>query len=122
MIKEMGQVMGLLKNLPKMQGEMEKLQQRIAQLIIEGTAGGGMVTVKVNGKMEVLSCNVSDDAWKLNDKELLEDLVKGATNHALAKARQLVAEETAKMSQNLGFPGMPSNMPGLDGLTGLMGS
>jgi DNA-binding YbaB/EbfC family protein len=122
MIKEMGQVMGLLKNLPKMQVEMEKLQQRIAQLTAEGTAGGGMVTTRVNGKMEIISCTISEEAWKTNDKELLEDLIKGATNQALEKVRRLVADETGKMTQSLGFPGMPAGMPGLEGLTGMMGS
>jgi DNA-binding YbaB/EbfC family protein len=121
MFKEMGQVMSLLKNLPKMQAEVEKLQQRIAQLTAEGTAGGGMVTVQVNGKMEVLSCQFSDEAWKMNDKELLEDLVRGAVNQALEKIRKLVAEETGKMTQGLGLPG-GAGLPGLDGLSGIMGS
>ncbi len=122
MFKEMGQVMGLLKNLPKMQDEVEKLQQRIAQVTAEGSAGGGMVTVKVNGKMEVLTCSISEDAWKLNDKELLEDLIRGATNQAVEKARQLVTEETGKMSENLGLGGLAGGLPGLGGLTGMMGS
>jgi len=72
MFKEMGQVMSMLKNLPKMQAEMEKLQQRIALITAEGVAGGNMVTVKMNGKMEVLSCTIADYAWQMQDKELLE--------------------------------------------------
>ena len=121
MFKEMGQVMSLLKNAGKMQAEVEKLQQRIAQLTAEGVAGGNMVTVKVNGKMEVMICTIADAAWQMQDKELLEDLVRGATNQAIEKVKQLVAEETAKMTQNLGLPS-GQGMPGLGDLTGLMGS
>jgi hypothetical protein len=122
MFKEMGQLMGLLKNVSKLQGETEKLQERLAALSAEGTAGGGMVTVNVSGKMQILSCHINDDAWKLNDKELLEDLIRGAANAALEKARLLVAEETAKMMQSMGLPAAGSGLPGLDGLTGLVGS
>ena len=121
MFKEMGQIMGLLKNAGKMQAEMEKLQQRIAALTAEGVAGGNMVTVKMNGKMEVLSCSIADSAWQMQDKELLEDLVRGATNQAIDKVKHLVAEETAKMTQNLGLP-TGGNLPGLGDLSGLMGS
>lgn len=121
MFKEMGQIMSLLKNAGKMQGEMEKLQQRIAQITAEGTAGGNMITVKVNGKMELLSCTIADAAWQMQDKELLEDLMRGATNQALEKVKQLVAEETAKMAQGLGLP-TGAGLPGLGDLSSLMGS
>ena len=122
MFKEMGQVMSLLKNAGKMQAEMEKLQQRIGQLNAEGVAGGNMVSVKVNGKLEVVSCTIADTAWQMQDKELLEDLMRGATNQALEKVKHLVAAETGKMTQSLGLPAAGPGMPGLGDLTGLMGS
>jgi len=121
MLKEMGQIMGLLKNAGKMQAEMEKLQQRIGLITAEGVAGGDMVTVKMNGKMEVLSCAIADSAWQMQDKELLEDLIRGATNQAIEKVKQLVADETGKMTQSLGLPGGGA-LPGLGDLSGLMGS
>src|SRR5204862_4823196 len=89
MLKGIGQLMGLMKNMGKVQEEAEKLQQRLAAATVEGTAGGGMVTVKMSGKMDVQLCTISEDAWKLNDKELLEDLLRGAVNHAMEKAKQL---------------------------------
>ncbi len=113
MFKEFGQVFGIMKNLPKIKEEMEKLQGKLGQLQAEGDAGGGMVKVRVNGHMEVLACTLSDEALKSNDKELLEDLIVGATNQALKKVRQLVAEETSKMASGFGLPaGM--NLPGLE--------
>jgi DNA-binding YbaB/EbfC family protein len=104
MLKELGQLAGLMKQLPKVKEEFERLQQRLTQVNAEGNAGGGMVRVRVNGKLEVLSCSISEEALQQNDRELLEDLVKGAVNQALDRARQLTAEETAKMTSALGLP------------------
>jgi DNA-binding YbaB/EbfC family protein len=113
MFKDFGQIAGLLGQLPKIKEEMDKLQQRLGQLQAEGSAGAGMVTVRVNGRFEMVSCALSDEALRLNDREMLEDLIRGATNQALERARQLVAEETRKLAggfglpAGLGLPGMP---------------
>lgn len=112
MFRELGSLAGLFKNLPKIRGEMEQLQNRLGQIFVEGDAGGGMVKVRVNGRLEVQACTLSDEAMKLNDKELLEDLIAAATNQALQKAREKVAEETSKVATGLGLPpGL--NLPGL---------
>ncbi|MFO0936926.1 MAG: YbaB/EbfC family nucleoid-associated protein [Gemmataceae bacterium] len=118
MFKELGGIMNLLNNKGKIQEEMQKLQQTIAQLTCDGTAGGGMVTVKVNGHKNVLSVKISDDALKLNDREMLEDLIAAATNMALNKVTEVVAAETQKMAGTLGLPpGMLGSLGG--GLPGL---
>ncbi len=112
MFGQLGQMAGLMKNLPKMQQQMEEYRQKIDALSAEGNAGGGMVTVKVNGRMELLGCRIGDEAMKMNDKEMLEDLVVAATNQAMNKIRAVIAEETQKMTSGLGLPaGM--NIPGL---------
>jgi len=108
MFKGLGQLASLMTQLPKIREEMERFQQSLGQLTAEGDAGGGMVKVKANGKMEVLACTLSDEALKLNDREMLEDLITAATNQALNKVRQLTAEEAGKMASSLGLP------PGLD--------
>jgi DNA-binding YbaB/EbfC family protein len=107
MFKELGQMVSLLRQAPKIKEEMEKFQQRLGQITAEGDAGAGMVRVKVNGRMEVLSCTLSDDALRGGDRELLEDLIKGAVNQALAKVRQAVAEESGKVAASFGVAGMP---------------
>ena len=104
MMKELGAMMSLLGNKDKMQAEMAKYQAAVAAITTEGTSGGGMVTVKVSGKLEVQSVKISDDAIKLNDREVLEDLVAAATNQAIAKAKELIAAETAAMAGNMGLP------------------
>jgi len=112
MFKEIGQLASLFRNLPRIKEEMERFQANVGQITAEGDAGAGMVRVRVNGKMEILSCRISDEAMQLNDREMLEDLIKSATNLALDKVRKLVAEETGKMAAGLGLPAGMS-FPGL---------
>jgi DNA-binding YbaB/EbfC family protein len=117
MFKGLGTLFSLLSNPQRIREEAEAMQQRLAQLSAEGDAGAGMVKVKVNGKMEILAVALSDEAVKLGDREMLEDLIKAAANQALAKVRQQSAEEYAKMATNLGLPA-GVNLPGL-GLPGM---
>jgi len=113
MFKELSAMMSLMGSKSKIQDEMQKFQATIPTITADGTAGGGMVTVKANGKMEILSCQISEEALKLNDREMLEDLVIAATNQALAKVRDILATETAKMASNMGLPaGMLGGMMG----------
>jgi DNA-binding YbaB/EbfC family protein len=104
MFKELRQMAGALTQLPKIREEMEKLQQRLGQITAEGDAGGGMVKVRVNGRMEVQRCTINDEAMQLNDREMLEDLIKAASNQAISRVRGLVAEETSKLTSSLGLP------------------
>src|SRR2546425_8142962 len=106
MFKELGQLAGLLRQAPKIKEEMDKLHQRLGTIIAEGDAGAGMVRVRVNGRMEVVACTLTEDAVKNADRELLEDLIRAATNQALDRVRQLVAEETGKVTSGLGLPDM----------------
>ncbi len=111
MFKELGQMMGALKNLGKLKEEAEKFQARLADLFVEGSAGGGMVRVRANARMEVLRIEISPDA-PLQDREMLEDLIAAAVNQALVKAREVASEEVQKMAQSLGVP-LGLGLPGL---------
>jgi DNA-binding YbaB/EbfC family protein len=113
MFGQFGQMLGLMRNLPKLKEEVEKLQAKIAQLTADADAGGGMVKVKVNGHMEVLRCEVSEELMTMNDREMLEDLIRGAVNQAIKKVRLLVAEETTKVTSGLGLPAGGMGVPGL---------
>lgn len=118
MFKELGQIASLAKQAGKIKEEMEKFQQRLPQITAEGDAGGGMVKVRVNGRMELLSVNLSDEALK--DREMLEDLIRAAVNQAMERVRQTIAEESGKVLSSFGLPpGM--NLPGMN-LPGLPGS
>jgi DNA-binding YbaB/EbfC family protein len=109
MFRGMGQLASMMKDLPRMKEKMEQMQGRLAQTVVEGDAGAGMVKVRANCRMEILGITLADEALKGNDREMLEDLIKAAVNQALTRAKQTTAEETAKM---MGLPpGM--NLPGV---------
>jgi nucleoid-associated protein EbfC len=113
MFDKIGQVMGLMKNLPKLQAAMAEMQKKLGQISVEGNAGAGMVVVAVNGRMEVTKCVISDEAMKLNDRDMLADLVIAATNMALAKAREEVAMASQAMAADAGLPLPPGMIPGM---------
>lgn len=115
MFKEMGQVMGLMKNLPKIQEEFQKFQEGLGKINAEGDAGAGMVRVKVNGFKQVVRVELSDEVLASPDKELLEDLIRAATNQAMEKVQELVNEERNKMMAGLGLPG-GAGIPGIPGI------
>ena len=110
-LKNMSQLAGLLGNSTKIREEIERFQEKVGQMTAEGDAGGGMVQIRMNGRFEVLSCKLSDEA--MADKELLQDLLAAAINQAIERVRRLLAEETSRMVGNMGlpagmnFPGMP---------------
>src|SRR5262249_48638658 len=109
-----GQVASILQQLPKIREEMDRLQDRIKKITAEGDAGAGMVKVRANGKREVLSCVVSEELLKLQDKEMLEDMIRAATNQAMDRASELAAQETRKVAANFGLPA-DIKLPGFSG-------
>jgi DNA-binding YbaB/EbfC family protein len=112
MLKELGQLAGLMKNMGKIREEAERFQTKLGEIHADGSAGGDMVTVRVNGRMEVLSVKIAESA-PLQDREMLEDLICAATNQALVKVRESVNREAQNMATTLGVPqGM--GLPGLE--------
>jgi nucleoid-associated protein EbfC len=106
------QMASLLKNLPKLQAGFADFQQKLGSITAEASSGGNLVTAKVNGRMELVNCRISEEAMRLNDREMIEDLVVAAVNSALAKVREQVASETQKLAGDIGLPpGM--GLPGL---------
>ena len=104
-----GNMSKMLKQAQEMQNQIEKVQNQLSDMIIEAESGGGMVTVKVNGKQEVLELVIDPDAMK-EDKEILEDLIISALNKALSKAQSDSQEKmnsvTGGMMSGLKIPGM----------------
>ena len=96
----------LLKQAQKVQQEMQKVQDSLADITVEGSAGGGMVKAVANCKLEILSVSIEPEVVDPDDKEMLEDLVTAATNAALDKAREGAAEEMAQITGGLNIPGL----------------
>ena len=102
----LGNLANLMKQAGKVREEMQRISESLRAKSVEGTAGGGMVTVKVNGKQEVLSCQIDAQIFADGDRELLEDLLAAATNQALEKSRKLAAEEMSRAASGLSIPGL----------------
>lgn len=86
-----GNMAQMLKQAQDMQKKIQDVQNELEEMVLEADSGGGMVSVKVNGKQEILELRISDDALK-EEKELLEDLIISAANQALSRSQ----EETQK--------------------------
>ena len=100
--------------MQKIQKDMEKLQEELEGMSVEGSAGGGMVTVTVNGKQKILSIKVDPEVIDTDDVEMLEDLITAAANQGLDKSRELAQEEMQKIAGGL-LGGLPGGLkiPGL---------
>lgn len=96
----------MLKQAKKLQQEMGKIQEESRKKTVEASAGGGMVTVTVNGAMEILSIKIEREVVNPDDIEMLQDLIVAATNEALRQAQQMVNEEMGKVTGGLNIPGL----------------
>ena len=96
----------IMKEAQKLQQQMERMQEEVAQKKVEATAGGGMVTVQANGKQELLSIKLDPEVINKDDAQMLEDLVLAACNEALRKSRELVQQEMGKLTGGLKIPGL----------------
>lgn len=94
----------MMKQAKIMQDKMAEMQERLGDVEVQGTAGGDMVKATITCKGEAKKIEISDSMMDLNEKEVLEDLVKAALNDAKMKADQKLAEETKKMMEELGIP------------------
>lgn len=100
----MRDIMGMMGKVKEMQAKMEKMQADIALLEVEGTSGGGLVTVRLNGKGEMLGLKVDPSLFKEDDVEILEDLVIAAHKDAKEKAEAVTAEKTRELTAGLPIP------------------
>ena len=104
-----GNMSKLLKQAQEMQQQIEDVQGQLSDMIVEAESGGGMVSVKVNGKQEVLEVNIDPEAMA-EDREMLEDLIISALNKALSKAQTDSQEKmnsvAGGMMSGLKIPGM----------------
>lgn len=94
----------MMKQAKVMQDKMQEMQEKLGEVEVEGTAGGGLVKVVITCKGETRKISIDDSMMDLNEKEVLEDLIKAALNDAKNKADQKLAEETQKMMSDMGLP------------------
>ena len=96
----------LARQAQKLQQQMTKMQEELEAREYEASAGGGMVTVKVSGKKELLSIEIKPEAVDPDDVEMLQDLVLAAVNEALRTANDTTEREMSKLTGGLSMPGL----------------
>jgi DNA-binding YbaB/EbfC family protein len=97
----------MLKQVQKMQADMVAAQEALKDEVVEASAGGGMVTVKVSGDLQVKSVTIDPEAVDPEDVELLQDMVLAAINEALRAAQELAASKLGGIAGGLGGLGLP---------------
>jgi DNA-binding YbaB/EbfC family protein len=100
----MRDMMGLMKQAQAMQQKLQDTQAELEKLEVDGSSGGGAVTVKVTGKGQVLSVSIDPSLMNPDEKEILEDLVVAAMNDARSKAERVTQERMAELTKGLPLP------------------
>jgi DNA-binding YbaB/EbfC family protein len=101
-----GGMAGLLKQANQMQMKIKKIQEELANRHFEGASGGGSVKVFVNGDHYIQTVVIDPEILKSSDAELLQDMIKAATNEAIKTAKDVSAQEMQKITGGLGVPGL----------------
>ena len=97
----------MIKQAQKMQEDMTNLQEDLDAREYEVNAGGGVVTVKINGKMEILSIDIKPEVVDPDDIETMSDILVAAVNEAIKKVNSVNSEEMGKVTGGLNVPGLP---------------
>ncbi len=104
--KGIGNFSGLIKQAMDVKGKIEELKENLGNETVEASAGGGMVTVVMNGKFEILSLKVDPEVISPDDPEMLETLVKAAINEGVRKTQELVKEKMTEITGGIDIPGL----------------
>ena len=97
----------ILKNAKQIQEQMGVFQEKLGNIRVTGSSGGGMVEVEMNGRMEVLAVKISDEAIEDGDREMLQDLVAAAFSSAMERIKEAINQEMGLMAGMSGMPGFP---------------
>lgn len=96
----------ILKQAQEMHGKISQLQEEMANKTVEASAGGGMVTIVINGKQQVLSIRIDPEVVNREDVDMLQDLICAAVNEAIRKSQEMMTEEMKKITGGLSIPGL----------------
>lgn len=105
---DLGNFGELFKQAQALQEKLARAQEEIAERTVEASAGGGMATAVVNGRLEVVRLRIDPAVLSSGDAEMIQDLVAAAVNEAIRAARKMIAEEMGKITGGLGI-----KLPGL---------
>jgi DNA-binding YbaB/EbfC family protein len=97
---------GMVKQAQKIQAQLAKIQEEMAGKTIEASSGGGMVSVVMSGKQELISIKIEREVVNPDDIDMLQDLVLAAVNEGVRKSQEMVTEEMKKLTGGLSIPGL----------------
>ncbi|OIP64225.1 MAG: YbaB/EbfC family nucleoid-associated protein [Nitrospirae bacterium CG_4_9_14_3_um_filter_53_35] len=98
----------LMRQAQQMQERMKQVQEEAEKKVIEASSGGGMVTVKVNGRQEILSIQIEPEIVDAEDIEMLQDLIVAAVNEGIRQSKEMLQDEMKKLTGglNIKIPGL----------------
>jgi len=96
----------IMKQAKKMQEKLAHLQEEMEAKTVEAMAGGGMVTVVVNGRYEIVSLKIEKEVVNTEDIDMLQDLIMAAVNEGIRKAQEMTSAEMAKITGGINIPGL----------------
>jgi hypothetical protein len=99
----------MMKQVQQMQQKMADMQKQLEEMVVEGSAGGGVVRVIANGKNEIMKITIDPEVVNKDDIEMLQDLVLAAVNQAHEKSQAIQAEQMSSITGGLNIPGL--NLP-----------
>lgn len=121
-LKGMAGMAGLLKDLPKIKAKMEQVKRELERVSVESQTGGGAVRVTANGQLRITAVRIDQamlaslvDASNPDDRAMAEDLIAGAVNNAIEKAKEAAAAKFGEAAQELNLPIPPGGLAGLLG-------
>jgi len=103
-MKNLQQMQQIMKQVQQMQ---EQLQKQLDELVVEASAGGGMVTVRMNGQKQLVAVQIDREVTASGDIEMLQDLVMAAVNEATRKVDDQLARRVGNLTSGLNLPGLP---------------
>lgn len=106
MANPLGNITDLFKQAQELQSRLTEIQQKAAGKTVEASAGGGMVTVTVNGRLELVSLRIEKSVLESGDTEMLQDLIIAAVNAGVGAAQRMMAEEMSKITGGIKIPGL----------------
>ncbi len=102
----MGNMQNMMKQMQKMQKQMEEAQNELGEKTVEGTAGGGMVTIVITGQKKVVDIKIDPEAVDPEDVEMLQDTILAALNDAMDKAEKLSESTMGQFTKGMNLPGL----------------
>lgn len=104
----LGDMAGMMKQAMQMKAKMEQIKEQLAEVTVEASAGGGMVTVMMNGKFEVVSVVIDPEVINPEDADMLQSLVQAAFNDGVQRVQILVREKMSELTGGIDIPGLTS--------------